>query len=214
MMKRVMSQAAREKIRAGHLGQKHSEGTKAKISRALKKRVTPEIRKQMSIAAKKRMGNMSKEQKQAFVDRVHKTRPNPSPDPAYWAHRLKSIKLYLDWRELVLERDNSTCTLCGSKTNICVHHIKPIMEIIKENLPILQTGIFDVPELWDINNGVTRCTHCHMTIDHKRQPKKKKLKIILTAVLKEPIRKELKVIITNYLNKELKDLLTNHTNKA
>jgi len=64
----------------------------------------------------------------------------------------------------------------------------------------LQTGIFDVPELWDIENGITRCTKCHRTIDHKRQSKKSRLKVLLTAVLKEPIRKELKRLIIDYLN--------------
>jgi len=146
------------------------------------------------------MKNMSPKQKKEFYDKVYKVKPNNSTNPTYWAHRLKGIKQYLDWREVILKRDNNTCTLCGSKKNILVHHIKPIVKIIKENLPILQTGIFDVPELWDIENGITRCTKCHRTIDHKRQSKKSRLKVLLTAVLKEPIRKELKRLIIDYLN--------------
>ena len=52
-----------------------------------------------------------------------------------------------EWRKLVLERDNHTCRICGTTTNITSHHIK-------------QKSLY--PNLFlEIDNGETRCKSCH-----------------------------------------------------
>jgi len=199
MNKKIVSQETKDKIRKGHIGKKHSQETKDKIRKSLRERVTPKIRKKMSIIAKKRIENMSLKDKQKFFNRIHKIKSSNNPNPSYWKHRLMGIKKYSEWRNSILKRDNFTCTLCGKKNNLVVHHKEPIINIVKANLSILQSGNFDIPEIWDIRNGITRCEECHETIDHNRQSKKKKLKILLIATLKEPINENLKREINKYL---------------
>jgi 5-methylcytosine-specific restriction endonuclease McrA len=55
------------------------------------------------------------------------------------------------WRQMVLERDNHQCRLCGAKNNLEVHHIIPF-------------SLY--PELVDLKmNGITLCHNCHKKTD-------------------------------------------------
>jgi len=54
---------------------------------------------------------------------------------------------YYHWRKVVLERDNHTCQDCGSKDSVNAHHIQ---------------SVIDYPEqIFNINNGLSLCEHCH-----------------------------------------------------
>jgi hypothetical protein len=60
------------------------------------------------------------------------------------------------WRRLVLERDDHTCQICGSKQRLHVHHLKPFK---------------DHPERrWDVKNGLSVCVFCHEKIHSRTFP--------------------------------------------
>lgn len=54
---------------------------------------------------------------------------------------------YYQWKKSVLERDNKTCQMCGSKDNVHAHHI----------IPISQRAEY----IYDVNNGIALCEKCH-----------------------------------------------------
>lgn len=83
----------------------------------------------------------------------------------------------------ILKRDNYCCTLCGSKSTLHVHHIKPFKDIfynILENHPELtlknnseelyQIAIKD-ENLCDLNNLITYCKECHFYKIHNYSKK-------------------------------------------
>ena len=79
------------------------------------------------------------------------------------------ISRYDKWREKVQHysskmlifsnsvklRDKYTCRMCGSLKNVESNHIIPVRDIVKER------------ELFDINNGITLCRKCHLSIHMK-----------------------------------------------
>lgn len=67
--------------------------------------------------------------------------------------KTRSEKGYSKFRKKVLNRDNYTCQLCGSKNDLEVHHIKPYAKY-----PCLRVSV---------NNGITYCKQCHKAI-HRR----------------------------------------------
>lgn len=77
------------------------------------------------------------------------------------ANKIRGLFKYSEWREKILQRDNFICQECGCNINLDIHHIKELSTIIKENnINTIEEGnICD--DLWDINNGITLCIHCH-----------------------------------------------------
>lgn len=67
-----------------------------------------------------------------------------------WLSRIMKTFEYKNWRKSVYERDRYICKECGvvgNGKNLNAHHIKRVSEY---------------PELvFDINNGITLCKHCH-----------------------------------------------------
>ena len=64
---------------------------------------------------------------------------------------IRNSKLYLDWRKIILKRDEYTCQICNViGNNMHVNHIKLFAHYPKLRL--------------DINNGITLCKHCHEMI--------------------------------------------------
>lgn len=77
--------------------------------------------------------------------------------------RIRRNFKYRQWRSDVFTKDNFICQECGyDKGRILqVHHLKPFIEIIRENnIKILEEAL-NCEELWDINNGITLCKKCH-----------------------------------------------------
>jgi hypothetical protein len=64
----------------------------------------------------------------------------------------RSVFEYVEWRNLVFERDNYICQKCGQRGGkLNAHHIKPFSKY---------------PELiYDVSNGITLCLKCHKETD-------------------------------------------------
>jgi len=79
----------------------------------------------------------------------------------------KSTK-YLQWRQNCFIRDNFTCQKCGiTGEYLESHHKKSFSKLLQEAKKYLP--LFDLYEaamlyipLWDISNGITLCTRCHI----------------------------------------------------
>ena len=77
---------------------------------------------------------------------------------------------YKKWRKDVFHRDNYKCITCGGNGNgkrggyhsIHAHHNISLAKIISKNYDLLEAGNYDIPELLDINNGITLCMECHL----------------------------------------------------
>lgn len=75
------------------------------------------------------------------------------------------------WRKAIIERDEYQCQHCGEAEHLDIHHIKEFADIMKENnIQSMEEGI-QCEELWNINNGITLCVHCHA----EEHPNKKHL---------------------------------------
>lgn len=69
-------------------------------------------------------------------------------------YKPESNRPYVDqlWREMVLERDDFICQICGSEDNLIAHHIFPAAEY-----PMLAN---------DFDNGICLCKSCHYKKAH------------------------------------------------
>jgi len=75
------------------------------------------------------------------------------------------------WRKSIIERDSYQCQHCGEVEHLDVHHIKEFAQIMKDNnITTIEEGIA-CEELWDTDNGITLCVHCHA----EEHPNKKHL---------------------------------------
>jgi len=59
----------------------------------------------------------------------------------------RDTKEYREWHKSVIERDGK-CVICGSKKHLHAHH--------------LNHASYFPDQRFDINNGVTLCSSCHM----------------------------------------------------
>lgn len=110
---------------------------------------------------------------------------------SFWNIRqLIAGRIYSSWTYPILERDNFTCRLCGTKKCLEVHHLEPftfkkILITCADQLGLnLSTWRF-----WDnaiiepladlviaqhkVENGITLCKECHSIIDRYRNIKGK-----------------------------------------
>lgn len=94
--------------------------------------------------------------------------PNWRGGIAQIGKRIRSLKVYKEWYNACLERDNHTCTKCGSKENLEVHHKLSIKKIIKENNIKNSKEALEYPEFWMLELGITYCYDCHCLVDKAR----------------------------------------------
>uniref|UniRef100_A0A6M3J3X2 Putative HNH endonuclease n=1 Tax=viral metagenome TaxID=1070528 RepID=A0A6M3J3X2_9ZZZZ len=202
-----MSEKTRDKIRKARTGMKHSEETLSKMRESAKKAMTEERRKKMSDIAKKRMANRTKEQKYQVSLKLSaklqgKNSVNWEGGKSSLENRVKRNFRHKLWRESVLKRDNFACRLCGYKDKKNhAHHIIKLKTIINENLLKIESYNFDIPALWDINNGKTYCLTCHRIIIHPQIKNQsiKKIAINLIKIIPENILpEEIKVQVIKF----------------
>lgn len=68
---------------------------------------------------------------------------------------IKIKRINVKWfRDMVLEKDEYTCQICGSVDNLNAHHIIPFAENYLLEL--------------DIDNTITLCDNCHYNVVHKQ----------------------------------------------
>jgi len=78
-----------------------------------------------------------------------------------FTQQLRSIPEYNIWRQKIINKDNNSCRNCGVEENLEAHHIVEFSTLIKDyNITAIEQAVATV-ELWDINNGMTLCVHCH-----------------------------------------------------
>lgn len=137
-----MDEKTKEKDRITHLGKKHSEETKRKISEGGKGKKKPGT----SEALKSR--KITWELKNTFQagEKHWNWHGGISPERELIANREKE-KI---WSKGVKDKDGWICQTCGEKKDLHAHHIKPWTPKAKSN--------------YDISNGITLCRKCHAKV--------------------------------------------------
>jgi hypothetical protein len=84
--------------------------------------------------------------------------------------KLRNTTKYLNWRLLILKRDNFTCRICHTSINknknlrLEVHHPKRFDDICKENNVFTVEQALECKELWCLNNGISICYRYHRDV--------------------------------------------------
>jgi hypothetical protein len=170
---RKLSPEHKEKIRLAHLGLKHSQEDKEKMSKSQKlrfqknpawnkgKKMSPEAieNNRKAQTGKKQSIETREKHRQALLGEKN---PNYIDGTSkFTAIRYADFRLKL-WREQVFKRDNFICQKCLRKgLSLEAHHIKSWAQY---------------PDLrYDLNNGQTLCKECHkLTDNYKGKCRRKK----------------------------------------
>jgi len=156
----------KEKLRQSNLGKKLSEETKKKIGLASKGRIPWNRGKHHSSESKRKIKEKMKGK------RCGKNNPmfgKFGKDSGHWKggitllnHQVRTCFQYRQWRSDVFSRDNYICQKCGAKgIYLIAHHKKEFAVILRENNIKTLDEALVCEELWNINNGETRCISCH-----------------------------------------------------
>jgi len=90
--------------------------------------------------------------------------------------QIRKMIEYNEWRHMVFGRDEYTCQKCGKRgCYLEAHHIKSFKDIIEQNKINTLQKAKQCKELWDISNGITYCSECHIFIDGNRRGRGKKM---------------------------------------
>jgi 5-methylcytosine-specific restriction endonuclease McrA len=73
----------------------------------------------------------------------------------------------INWRQQIFHRDDYTCQRClirGKKLN--AHHVYYLRFLLQDvfqkyGQEYVHKNFSTMPELWDVNNGITLCDSCH-----------------------------------------------------
>jgi len=75
---------------------------------------------------------------------------------------IEKMPEYIKWRDDVLKKYDSTCSVCGSIKAIEVdHRHKSFYSIVRRNNLRNVIDAYECKELWDISNGAPLCKQCH-----------------------------------------------------
>jgi hypothetical protein len=95
----------------------------------------------------------------------------PSPELKL---KIRNTTQYLNWRLLILKRDNFTCKLCHASVKdnkslrLEVHHAKTFDDICNENNVSTIEQALECKELWNVKNGISICYKCHKDVENLR----------------------------------------------
>jgi hypothetical protein len=84
--------------------------------------------------------------------------------------KIRNTTKYLNWRLLILKRDNFVCKICHTSVKenkslrLEVHHPKSFDDICKENNVSTIEQALGCEELWSMTNGVPICYRCHKDV--------------------------------------------------
>jgi len=88
--------------------------------------------------------------------------------------KIRNTTKYLNWRLLILKRDNFACKIChasmkdNKSLRLEVHHAKSFDDICKENNVSTVEQALGCEELWNTKNGVSICYSCHKDVEKLR----------------------------------------------
>jgi hypothetical protein len=88
--------------------------------------------------------------------------------------KIRNTTKYLNWRLLILKRDNFSCKICHASVKekkrllLEVHHPKAFDDICKENSVSTVEQALGCKELWSASNGISVCYRCHKHIEKIR----------------------------------------------
>jgi endogenous inhibitor of DNA gyrase (YacG/DUF329 family) len=86
---------------------------------------------------------------------------------------IRQSQLYVEWRLMIYGRDMFTCQKCKQRGKYLeAHHIISLRKIIKDN-KLTYDNFHNCEQLWDLDNGITYCSDCHMEEDKMRKRFKK-----------------------------------------
>lgn len=167
-----MSDNQKSKISKSHIGIKHTEESKKKMSQYRigkpsknkgKKRPVEFGEKVRLWMTGRKVSLETRKKRSETLKRIgHKPVAMSGEKHYKWKGGIRKYgkthymdKRYKDWRTSVFERDNWTCQTCGERGYVEPHHIK---------------GYTEFPEYrFDIDNGVTLCKECHKDVTFKRK---------------------------------------------
>lgn len=144
-----------------------------------------EFRKKSSIRCKLNPPHLGKKHSETTIKKISNSRKGKAMGEknGFWKGGINKISdsirvmpEYIEWRSSIFERDNWTCKTCNKNgVVINAHHIKPFIQIIKDNNISSIIEARNCPELWNKNNGVTLCEECHKLTYHYKGRGKQKL---------------------------------------
>lgn len=163
-----MTQEMRDKISNGLKGFKRPPETIAKMCLAQKGRVCTEQQKTRQRAAM--LGKKHTEETKKKMSEMRQ-----GENSANWKGGITTVELQVrhcfksrQWVSDIFTRDDFICQECGDRGGkLNAHHIDLFSDIIKRNnIKTLDEALL-CDELWNLNNGITLCKHCHL-IKHKK----------------------------------------------
>ncbi len=160
-----LSEETRKKISESHIGMRHSQESRDKMSASRKgspgfwtgKTLSEEHIKKMSESHKGENHRVGKHLSPQTIEKIRQSRKYLVGEKSCnWKggitpenRRIRTSIEFRLWREAVFARDNWTCHDCGQRggQDLHAHHIKPFAQF-----PDLRLAI---------NNGITLCKKCH-----------------------------------------------------
>jgi len=208
-LRRGKQKSKEHKIKIGlsNLGKKRppiSQETRNKLIIARKKQVRKpfslETRLKMSISQKRlnRKGTRWTDKTREIIrqKRSGKNNYNWKGGTTIKKEMLRRNYLYRDWRGAVFKRDNWTCQDCGKHGGYLeVHHIIPLVDIVKPFLDIEDTQefskkIWELPIMIDVKNGKTVCKPCHLKIESEKKINRgQSASAWVISLIKKPVEK-------------------------
>jgi hypothetical protein len=170
---------ARDRISQKHLKRLEDPAKLGQVLLALSHTRTPETRKQISDAAKKRVGALNhffgKEhtaETKAAISKANMGRlrgangSNWQGGKTKFGVLLRTCELYVAWRIQIFERDKYTCVNCGCVGGaLNADHIVPLSRILTINSVDTLSKAYVCADLWELSNGRTLCVPCHRDTD-------------------------------------------------